>query len=639
MSARTEMLAKKRMMNLRWWYEEEGKAHQALFSLLDTIRARPEYQERRRQFLLFLSLYTNMPVLGFGLQSYARSYTGTRISLNVIQNCINTLVSKVARTKPKPNCITEEGNYEAQEKAKGMQDSIDGILYEKRFYNTHSEFILDACVYGTGVLKIYEDPSFGDVRIDRTFIWELVIDDREAIYGKPRTITQRKYYDKDVLCEQFAKAKDYFESESYQSIMESISGGSVDADSDEFDYDPATNQICVYESWHLKSGKDADDGKHMVAIRGCDLLFEDYDEDDFPFVFLRPCKAPMGFYGVGTCETLAGMQAEINRILRDIQDSMHLLAKPHWMVEYGSKVVKQHFNNDIATIIGYSGAQPTVYTPQAMSGDVYNHLQFLYKTAYEISGISQLSAQSQKPAGLNSGVALRAMNDIESERFLTFIDDKDESIRSVVEKVVSLIRKLSPKNKGGYEVTAITKGGLKKINWSDVDLENDTVIRIQPSSMLPSTIPGKLAFVDDLRQIGEITPDQALELIGFPDTEEFTKQKTAPSRAIKRDIAAMLRGVGVMPEPFDDHQLAKVLVNDAYHEARVSGVPEDNLEFMRKYIVATIDFINGGAEQSLPGVQGPTGTPQINTPGQPGGQQTPPVGPPAPVGQATFSQT
>ena len=32
-------------------------------------------------------------------------------------------------------------------------------------------------------------------------------------------------------------------------------------------------------------------------------------------------------------------------------------------------------------------------------------------------GISQLSAQSKKPTGLNSGVALQTMEDVESERF------------------------------------------------------------------------------------------------------------------------------------------------------------------------------------------------------------------------------
>jgi hypothetical protein len=47
---------------------------------------------------------------------------------------------------------------------------------------------------------------------------------------------------------------------------------------------------------------------------------------------------------------------------------------------------------------------------QAMHPEVYNHLDRLYQRAYEISGISELSATGKKPAGLESGAALQDLS-------------------------------------------------------------------------------------------------------------------------------------------------------------------------------------------------------------------------------------
>ena len=58
-------------------------------------------------------------------------------------------------------------------------------------------------------------------------------------------------------------------------------------------------------------------------------------------------------------------------------------------------------------------------TPAFINEQYMKTVQILKEQAYELVGISQLSAQSSKPAGLNSGIALTTMEDIESDRFET----------------------------------------------------------------------------------------------------------------------------------------------------------------------------------------------------------------------------
>ena len=98
---------------------------------------------------------------------------------------------------------------------------------------------------------------------------------------------------------------------------------------------------------------------------------------------------------------------------------MHLVSVPKLLVEASSKIVTAHLNNKIGGIIKYAGTPPTYAPLGGIPAELFSHLQFLVNKAYEISGISQLSAQSLKPSGLDSGKALREYNDIETERFMS----------------------------------------------------------------------------------------------------------------------------------------------------------------------------------------------------------------------------
>ena len=124
-----------------------------------------------------------------------------------------------------------------------------------------------------------------------------------------------------------------------------------------------------------------------------------------------------GWYGTGLVEQLTPIQMELNRIALRTQQAMHLMAVPRVYVERGSQVVLSHLNNDIGNIIEYTGTPPVVNVGQAASGEVYAQFDRLYAKAYETTGISQLSAASLKPEGLNSGRAIREYNDLQTDRF------------------------------------------------------------------------------------------------------------------------------------------------------------------------------------------------------------------------------
>lgn len=622
--------------NLQWWKEEDpDKSARICCDWFDHQRTRPAAQERRKQFLLYATLYGNLPVLGFGLNSYTKSATASNvITFNVIQNAANTLLSKALKQNPKATFLTEKGDYEKRKKAEDGSDFVQGMFYEQNLYDEVRPLVLlDCLIFGLGSYKTHTEGE--EVVYERCFPFETVIDDREAMYGKPRTRGQRKYYDKDELKSLFAEGND---EERNTEIEEAIERGGRDnqvgGELDDFDYDETSNQILVYECWRLPSGKGKKDGRHIICIRNICLLSEPFEADKFPFTDVRFTKQWAGFFGVGVCEQGLGIQLEINRILRDIQQSMRLIAKPHWMVNASSNVIVAHLNNDIATIIKYQGSvPPTVYTPQAMSGEVFSHLQYLVKSFYEMIGVSQLSASSQKPAGLDSGVALATYLDIESERFTDFLKNDEAAIKDLAEQTIRAVKKLGSK----VLVRAIEgQSGYRKITFKDVDLEDEYQIRVYPTSMLPDTPAGKLNFVSTMVKGQMLPPEDAFEMIDWPDTQKYAKRRGAARRVIEHNISLMRQGKeGIEPEPFDNHGLALRIVTEAYHEAREDGLPVERLSLFRDYINATLRLLGAAAPPNGPamapmvaGGDLPGGMAQGGLPQMPQGPQGPMPPPP-----------
>jgi hypothetical protein len=623
--------------SVQWQTAEKGAVHVRMLAAVRTIRE--EQSSEKLQDMLYASLYGNMPALGFGLGAQRRGILGqNRLALNVIRNMVAAVTSKVAaKNKPKPTFLTEEGNYEQREKAEKLEKFTGGVFYESGVYAVLGRCFRDACVWGTGILKVY--PADGRVEVERIRKPEVVVDSDEGRDGDPPNIYHRRYIDTLVLIEMATKwaKEDGKSDEEIVGIVAAIRRASQARDPDdvEYTYRTTADQTLVTEGWYKAPTRDKK-GRHAICIEGCDLHDEPW-EGGAPLIFLRWSEPMEGFWGVGLAEELAGVQAEINKLLQQIQKGHHLITG-HYLVEQGSKVTTTHINNDLASIVKYSGVAPQYQPPQIISPEVYSHLWQLYAKAFEIAGISQLNATGQKPAGLNSGAAQRAYQDIQTERFLEVGQSYEEFVVETARQVVSCAKRVG----GTYRVRSVAKGGIEFIDWSEIDLDEDMyAIRVFPTNLLPSTPAGKLQLGEDLMKLG-MSPEDMSDVIDFPDTDGWLKRRLAPRRVIERNIGHILKtGEFVSPEPFDNHKLALRLVNEAYASARLDKVPEAKLELLRRYMADTSDFLGlppPGPGQAIdpmahgaPPMMPPPGGPM--PPGMPPGppMMPPPGAPPMPM--------
>lgn len=554
-----------------WWEEENSDtAAKVLFQVLNQWDKTSSLQA---QNIRNMRLYSNREVSALSIASYITGAGVTpdaninapgqssRISINVVKSCVDTLVAKIAKNKIKVQFLTSGGTLEQQTRGKKLTKFMFGHLQDTGATELYKLAFRDALIFGTGFVKtIRED---GKIRKERIFPDEIMVDPADSYYGCPRTMYQRRFIPKATVISQFPeRAAD----------IECLKTADL------FRGDAVEPMLIVAEAWRLPSNEQ--EGRRMLAVDGVSLVDEEWEHDYFPFAIIRYNEPQLGFWGVSLPEEISGIQLEINRVTRHIQECQRLISFPRIFHEVTSKFNPAHFVNGIGTFIPFSGQMPVVNTPQAVGVEVYNWLDNMIRRAYEITGISQLSASSHKPAGLDSGKALMVYNDIESERFVLLGQAFEKFIVDDCMRSAMLF-------KDGDIVSATTKfDGLKKLRWGDIKMPHDEyVMQTFPVSSLPNTPAAKLQMVTELKNEGYVQPEEAAELLDYPDLDANAAIRLSPMKLVRKAIErALLEGDYIAPEPFLPLPLALKTAQSYFCWAQLNDFPEERLALVQQYI-------------------------------------------------------
>ena len=571
-----------------WWKSQDPeRAIFAYMSYLDSKQSNIQLDNIKNMRLYGNYDYDNMLFTNAYLAEPSYS-TLNRITLNIVQSMVDTAVSKITKNKPKPYFLTDAGDFTLQRKAEKLTKFAEGQFYSTKMYQLMPRAFTDAAIFGTGCVKIYKEGS--EIKAERVFIDEIKVDTTEAIYGEPRQMHQVKWIHKDVLAAKFPSKKGLIETAANPvNAAGTIKGANGD-------------MVKVIESWKLPSGPDKKDGKHVISISSTDLIKEDYDKCFFPFVFVRWNVRPLGFWGQGIAEQLTGLQLEINKILKTIQVSMHLVSVPKLFVEASSKVMSSQLDNKIGSIIKYAGTKPEFGQLGAIPSELFSQLDRLYQRAFEIIGISQMSAQSTKPSGLNSGKAMRTYNEIETERFLDCGKRYEQAFLDATEIMLEYAKDIAEET-DNYSVNVPGRSFMSTIKWSDVSMEEDKyMMQIFPTSALSSTPSARLAEVQELMQAGLVSKEDGMKLLDFPDLKSYYNMTNSGVEDIERQIELMVdKQEYQTPEPFQNLQYGIKKMQQAYLMYRSQNAPEETLELFRQWISDANELLQPPAPPPVPG--------------------------------------
>jgi hypothetical protein len=585
--------------NFHWWLLE--KDEQIAQSIAATVAFIATHQSNRlEQLTVSTKLYGNTSAYNLAGAAFTRSSASTgnsqgqRMSYNLCSSVIDTLVSKIAKNKVIPTFVTNGGIWGMQKKAKDLSKFIEGCFYECDVHAKTVSAFRDAAVWGTGILHIYSENE--RICVEKVFPHEIFVDLVETLSTAPRQLHRVKIVDRGVLADLF---KD--DEKSVKAIVDAMPASYQEVGG----AGTAADLVKVVESWHLPSGPEADDGLHTICIDDTVLFKEEYTKDYFPFVFTHYSKRLAGFWGQGACERLQNLQGEINRLMILVQRSMWMGGSFKVLVENGSKVVSQHLNNDVGAIIHYTGTPPQYITPPMIQQDIYPYIDSLIQKGYQQEGVSQLSAASLKPEGVDSGKAMRAMTDIEDDRFLSVEQEMEAFNLEIAFQMIEKAKEIYKYNRS-YKVTFSNTKFMETIDWKDIKLKDDEyVLKAFPTSQLKNDITGRLADIQEMMQAGLISPSTGKRLMQMPDIEMEEAISNAPENLLHKILEEMLyEDTYRPPEPFYDLTLAKKLALEYYNYADYMNAPEDVLGRLRQFLTQIDDLTGIGPQAMAAATQG-----------------------------------
>ena len=588
----------------QWWLTKDKR--ELAGQLLSTANAIKDAQSYRyRTTALYARLYGNQSLFNFIGNNMNKMDAGTtglpidRPTFNLVQSCVDTVVSKISQSKPSPVFLTDNSDYKERRLAKQLNNFIQGEFYQTKAYDKVAMVLRDALITGMGVLKIFESQD-NKVSLERILCTEVLVDANDGLYGEPRQLYQLKLIDRQVLkdmCPGFSQV--ITEAETAFPDNSSDSSRTV------------SDQVLVVEGWHLKSGKDASDGRHTIACTSGVILDEKWSKDAFPFVFLPYSPRLLGFWAQGLAEQLMGTQIEINSLLYTISRAIKIVGVPRIFVEEGSKVASSSFNNDIGTIVKYRGTKPQFEVAPCVPQELYAQLQRLIDYGYQQSGVSALQASSQKPAGLNSGEAIRSYDDISTDRLASLSKRYDNFFVDLTYQIVDLAKDIAIRD-GEYQTVYPNKDGTKEIDLPKIKMIQDPfVVQVFNQSSLPKDPAGRLQKIVEMTQAGMLSIKEGRRLLDYPDLDQVEKLANASEERIYKILDQIVEdGIFTPPDPFLDLQLATEITTNYYNLYSASKLDEDRCQMLRDFFTQVQDLIQAATPPPPPVAAAPAAQPQ-----------------------------
>jgi len=346
----------------------------------------------------------------------------------------------------------------------------------------------------------------------------------------------------------------------------------------------------------------------------------------YPFEFLYVSKPSHSVWGDGFVQQLMPMQFELDALLNMVRNSMKLSGLKIG-IPSTSNVNTMAIAGVPDALLKFTDQPPIPLLWPAVAPDVYQQMDRIWQRMFEVPGISQLSAQSQKPAGLNSGKALQTYADIESERFQVSYHLYQSLFLRLARQSIALAREIGDENPN-WMVKCITRKTMKAVKWADADMDdNDFAMKEYATSAFALTPEARMQQIQDSLNSGSplITPAEGRRLLNDPDLDAFDALADASYNLVMDQISDILEeGKLNPPVPMMNLDEAIKLGQFSWLEALRQGAPQDRLDMLEDWIQQAIEL------QPPPP---PPPMPMMPPPGAPPGP--PPMAPPAlPQGKA-----
>lgn len=606
-----------------WWEYAEDESDEMAGAIWSYVGALEPWQRMRQSINAENArMYWGKHVWGVGGPRalgtfHAASGATYNVTENGIASVVDTATSLIAVNRPKLVFMTEGEGWAKQRQAKKLGQFVMGEYEKLKVYQLGVQVFRNACIFDTGVAKVYAGKT--GPCVERVLSDDIIVDEQESRDCPPRQMHQRRWVDRHVLMHRYPDHADYIEKAPSSGVKRGVHGPG--------------NMIEVLESWHLKSeDEDADDGLYCVCVAGKCIYRAEYAKDYFPFVPLRWNDPLTGWYGQGIVEPLTNLQIDLNGINKFIRRCQKAVIKPDVYGAFNQRMPDAFFETGVARYFQTrDGKPPTFYTPNALNAETYNERARIVERMFSLAGVGEMTAQGKKTPGVDSGIAIREVNDIQAGRFGIQAEAYEDWHIEVARRLVWAMADIDEKDRKGVKVAFRNKHFVSTIAWEDVDPKEDPFhVSIQAASLISRTPAGQRQEALDMLQLGAIDKAEFRNLINFQDGQETMDMEDAAFQYAQYACERIAEGEFIRPEPFEDLHLAVKYTQMYRLKAALDGAGKTEegqqvLEALQLRIDLALKMIqDAAAPPPMPG-------PMPAGPGGPPGAG-PPMGAPIPPG-------
>jgi hypothetical protein len=591
------------------WQDIAGadEAGREVAAIVDWLRGNDTGRTKRCQD--DLSLYEGCQLPGLSPAAYLRqgAYKTDqyeRLTWNIPRSLCQTVQAKIGgKNRPKVSFVTSAASWRQKRRAYHLDRFAEAQFHLRQgqfgnVWELGALVLLHSLVLGDGFAYIYADDTEQQVAVEPVFKWQLFVDPNDAAQGRPRCLFLSRPFDRDTLAARYSGDK---RAAILRARAVGTDGKTESADGYFKGGVRAAEQVEVIDAWSLPTGRGADGkatgGLHLRYVDGKTLDRVPWTRNEFPLVHLRWASEIQGYWSQSLVGEVRSIADEINAIVQRLSDCVKRTQKSVWLIPENSIKEGSLGGNDDSINVEYD---PAVGPPQNVSPPPFDQatiewLRMNLEQCYGIPGVSQMSATARKEQGVTAAIAMRTVQDVETERLGTQQNGYELFYVDICRHMIACTRELAATNPG-YKVTWPGESFLKEIRWRDVDLPEDQyVMRPDPVNHMKNTPTDRLQLAQDMFGAGVFSKASLEQSVLYLNSKDhLTGGGDKQTKLIERYIESWLDATPERqdsgefkfrgPFPYLNLPAAMLQVAEAYVEAQLDEADDFNLDFFLRWL-------------------------------------------------------
>lgn len=518
-------------------------------------RCRTVRQQMERQWYINLAFYIgkqNVAVIPISSASSASTgvrlyippapYYRARPVINRIRPIIRTELAKLTAQKPTATIVPATSEDRDLSAAQAGEQIWDSVYREKKIKSVFKQTMLWTLTCGTGFMKTYWDPNKpdrsgqpGDFQYENVSPFHLFVPDMMA------TDIEDQAYVIHIQAKSADWVKlNYPNIKAQPNVMEAN-----DILNDSFlnlvgAADFRKNAVLCYEVWVKPRQVDFMPNGGMYTIIGDTIVQfvegNPYLHQQYPFVKFG--HVPTGrFYDDSIILDLIPIQREYNRTRGQMIEAKNRMAHPQLMAAEGS-IDASKINTEPGQVILYKLGfpEPKPLPLQDLPSYVVQETERLLLDFEDISGQHQVS-KGQVPPGVTAATAISFLQEQDESMLSTTFSSIEEGFEKIGYQTLCYVKQY-------WDTPRIVKvvgrdQQFNVISFQGSQLGDNTDIRVEAGSALPTSKSAKQALLMDLMSQGFIPPEKGLELMEVGGVQRLYEEIQIDSAQATRENMKM----------------------------------------------------------------------------------------------------